>query len=86
MDETKIKLDVLFGCIKLMEAPPRIDGDKLITRGRSITYDRHGNVTKDETYDLCVITGWEEYAHWFGVARPPKPRTWWQRMFGWIVP
>lgn len=76
-----IKLDILMGHVQLMRAPPRIEGDTLITRGRSITYDRYGNVTKDETYDLLAVTGWEStWWMWGAPPPPPKPKTWWQRL------
>lgn len=72
MDE--IKLDIIFGTVELHEAPPRIEGRYLIPRGRTIERDRHGKVTRDETYDIGVrIENWEECAHLFGVQAPPKP-------------
>jgi hypothetical protein len=77
MSEETVKLDILFGHIQLLEAPPRVEGNRLCPRGRSIEYDRYGKVVKDETYDLGhYLLDWEDCAHLFGVADPSPPSLW----------
>lgn len=83
MDNELINLDLCFGSIELLNVPPRIEGRRLYPRGRSIHRDRHGNITKDETYELgTYIENWESVAHMFGVRAPPPepPKPWWQRI------
>jgi hypothetical protein len=80
-DEIAFNVDLMFGHIELHDAPPRIEGPYLILRHRTIWKDRYGNVTKDETTDGVRVTGWEDSAHLFGVAAPPRPKTWMQRVY-----
>ena len=81
-DDLQIRCDMLFGSIELKPVEYRIDGRYLVAYGRSIHRDRHGNVIKDETYDLGTrIENWESCADLFGVS---DPRSWWQRFRDWL--
>lgn len=80
-DQVLINTDIMFGSIELLDAPPRIEGDRLILRNRTIQRDRYGNVVRDETHDGVSVTGWEECAYLFGVVPPPRPpKSLWNRI------
>lgn len=66
MDDTPIKLSVIFGRIEIHNLPPRIEGNDLIPRTRHVTYDGDGNITKDEVTEgpLRLING-APYAYLF---------------------
>jgi hypothetical protein len=80
-DDIQFNTALMFGSIELHEAPPRIDGNRLILRNRTIERDRYGNVVRDETHDGVCVTGWEDCSHLFGVAPPPRPpKSLWNRV------
>lgn len=55
MSPLKLKLGDLMGHIEIHSAPPRVEGNDLIMRGRTVRFDGAGNVTSDETRDTVRI-------------------------------
>lgn len=83
-EETKVRMDILFGRVEMHNMPPRIDGKRLYFRGRTIWRDRDGIVKKDEVYETGMyVENWESSAHLFGIEAPA--RSWLQRFWDWFA-